>query len=177
MKVYIETYGCAANQSESEIMAGILQSKGHEIVYNIGDSDVVIVNTCYVKSPTEQKILFRLREIQKQYPEKKLIIGGCMPEGARDRLKEFDASLVGTHQITKIDQVVQKVSQRKKVELIGGKEDVKLCLPKIRKNPVVDIVPISCGCNGACNYCAVRYAKGNLISYPKNKLLDEIRSS
>ncbi len=174
MRVYIETYGCAANQNESEIMAGILRSKAHEIVRKIEDSDVIIVNTCYVKSPTEQKILFRLSEIKEKYPDKKLIIAGCMPEGAYDRISKFDASMISTHQITKIDQVVQK---KGKVELVGGKADIKLCLPKIRKNPVVDIVPISSGCSGSCTYCAVRYAKGALFSYPKNKIIDEIKSS
>lgn len=179
MNIYIETYGCSASQNESEIMAGLLQKAGYDIVKNEKYADLIIITTCYVKSPTEQKIIFRLKDLQTSYPEKKLIISGCMPEGAYRRLVDTvpDASLVSTHQITKIVQTVQKTLEGKRVEFLGESKEVKLCLPKIRKNPVVDIVPISSGCNSNCSYCCVRLAKGKLFSYPQEKIAEEIGSA
>ena len=175
--VYIQTYGCSENLGESEIMAGLLTKSGFDIVKNIENSDLVILNTCYVKSPTEQKILFRIKDIQEKYPEKKLIISGCMVEAAYEKVLDVapEANLVSTHHITEIPKVAKKTLDGKKIELIGKREEVKLCLPKIRKNPIIDIVPISSGCTGYCSYCSVKFAKGELFSYPKDKILEEIK--
>lgn len=179
INIYVEVYGCAVSQGESEIIAGLLQKAGFEIVKNIEISDIIIIVTCYVKKITEQKLLFRIEDIQKKYPDKKLIISGCMPEIDHNKVISIapNASIVSTHHITKIAQAVQKTLKGKKVELLGESKEIKLCLPRIRKNPIVDIVPISSGCNSNCSYCCVRFAKGKLFSYPKNKILDEISSS
>ena len=71
MQVYIETYGCSSSRSDSQIMAGLLTRSGFNIVNNIDIADIVIVNTCIVKQVTENKIRFRISEIQKKYPKKK----------------------------------------------------------------------------------------------------------
>jgi MiaB-like tRNA modifying enzyme len=177
--IYIETYGCSNSQTESEIMAGLLEQAGFRIINNEKYSDLIIVVTCYVKSATEQKIIFRLKELQEKYPKKKLIIAGCMPEGIYRRLVDTapNANLVSTHHITKIVQAVQKTLEGKRVEFLGESKEVKLCLPKIRKNPVIAIVPISSGCNSYCSYCCVRLAKGKLFSYPKEKIIEEVKNS
>ena len=67
-RIYIETYGCANNMAESQIMAGILTRNNFEIINNIELSDVVILNTCSVKNATINKIICRMMEIQKKYP-------------------------------------------------------------------------------------------------------------
>ena len=85
MKVYLETYGCTFNQADGQIMANILGDE-HEIVDDITDADVVILNTCYVKLPTEQKMITRINKIKTEYPDKKLIVGGCMVEVDSERL-------------------------------------------------------------------------------------------
>ena len=102
-----------------------------------------------------------------------------MPEVIKDKLESIapNASLVSTHHIRKIARAVQMVLKNKKVEFIGDSSEIKLCLPRIRKNPVIDIVPISSGCSGACTYCAVKLAKGELFSYPKAKIIQEITES
>ncbi|MDD5416715.1 MAG: threonylcarbamoyladenosine tRNA methylthiotransferase, partial [Candidatus Aenigmarchaeota archaeon] len=179
MNIFIETYGCSANMHESEIMGGILQKAGFEIVNDIDNSDLVIINSCIVKSVTEQKLLYRLEEIITQYPDKKIIVAGCAPETIKDKIYNIspEINLVSTHHVRKIDQCVSKISQGKHVELFGETNDVKLCLPVLRKNPVIDIVPISSGCVGNCTYCATRLAKSKLFSYPKNKIIEEISKS
>jgi threonylcarbamoyladenosine tRNA methylthiotransferase CDKAL1 len=174
--IYIETYGCSVSLGESEIMAGLLEQAGFNVVRNEKIADLIIVITCYVKTPTEQRILFRLKELQEKYPDKKLIISGCMPEGIYNKLVDIapDASLVSTHHITKIVNAVKKTLEGKRVELLGESDEIKLCLPKIRKNPLIGIVPISSGCNSNCSYCCVRIAKGKLFSYPKEKIIKEV---
>ncbi len=178
MNIYVETYGCSANIHEGEVMKGLLQKAGFEVVASIGPADLVIINSCVVKTVTEQKLLYRLNEIRKKYPEKKLIVTGCAPETIKDKLLDIDPdmNLVSTHQIKKIAQAAKKVLEGKHIELIGETADVKLMLPKIRENPVIGIVPISSGCAGACTYCLTRLAKGKLFSYPKVKIIDEISS-
>ena len=65
MKVYLETYGCTFNQADGQIMSSILMEE-HEVVTNIEDADVIILNTCYVKLPTEQKMITRINKIKSQ---------------------------------------------------------------------------------------------------------------
>jgi MiaB-like tRNA modifying enzyme len=177
--IYIEAYGCSASQGEAEIMAGLLEQAGFNIIKNKKYADLIIVVTCYVKSPTEHRILFRIKQLQEIYPEKKLIIAGCMPEGLYNIVFDTapEASLASTHHVKEIVQAVKKTLQGKRVEYLGESNEVKLCLPRIRKNPIVDIVPISSGCNSACSYCCVRFAKGKLFSYPKEMIIKEIENS
>ncbi|MEE3444497.1 MAG: threonylcarbamoyladenosine tRNA methylthiotransferase, partial [Methanobrevibacter sp.] len=75
MKVFIETYGCTFNQADSEIMAGILAKEGMELVDDVVDADAIIVNTCYVKLPTESKVINRIKGLQEAYPDKQVIVG------------------------------------------------------------------------------------------------------
>lgn len=177
--IYIESYGCSASQCEAEIMAGLLEAAGFDVIKNEKYADLIIIVTCYVKSPTEQRILFRIKQLKESYHNKKLIIAGCMPEGIYRTVASIapDASLVSTHHVKEIAQAVKKTLEGKRVEYLGKSEEVKLCLPKIRKNPVIDIVPISSGCNSSCAYCCVRLAKGKLFSYPKDIIIKEIENS
>ena len=179
MNIYIESYGCSTSQAEAEIMAGLLEQAGFNIIKEEKYADLIIVVTCYVKSPTEQRILFRIKQLQKLHPKKKLIIAGCMPEGMYRKLVNIvpEASLVSTHHVKDISKAVKKTLEGKRVEYLGKSEEIKLCLPKIRKNPIIDIVPISSGCNSACAYCCVRFAKGSLFSYPKEMIIKEIENS
>ncbi|MCK4531678.1 MAG: threonylcarbamoyladenosine tRNA methylthiotransferase, partial [Candidatus Aenigmarchaeota archaeon] len=72
--VYLETYGCSANQAHSETMEGSLVDNGFKITKDIGKADVIVINTCVVKSPTENKIRERIRFFVRGYPNKKLVI-------------------------------------------------------------------------------------------------------
>jgi len=179
MRVYIETYGCSNNQSESEIMGGLLKQEGIELVDNIGSSNAIILNTCYVKSVTEQKIFFRLKEIQKNYPEKKLIVTGCIPSAAPERIEKVapQASLISTHQITKVVPVLHKTLNGEKVKELGKDGNNKVNLPKHRINQVINIVSVGSGCSSSCSFCATKLAKGFISSYPKGKIVEDIRKS
>lgn len=175
--VYIETYGCSANSDESQIISGLLSRAGHEIVRDIVKSDIIIINTCSVKSATVNKILFRINEFILQYPDKKIIVTGCLPETESEALSGLGLSIVSTNHIRKMPAIVSDVMGGKIACITGHSRDVKLCLPKIRDNPVIDIVPICSGCASACSFCATRLAKGRIFSYPEEKIMCEIESA
>ncbi len=179
MRIHIESYGCTANQADGEIMAGLLKGVGHDIVEGPNIADLIIVNSCIVKTPTEDKLIFRLSELAKKYPGKPLIITGCAPEAIADRLKSVapNANLVSTHHIKKITQAVKAISNGRHIELIGETDDIKLGFPRIRKNPMIAIVQIASGCIGECAYCETRFAKGGLHSFPKGKIIDEVKNA
>lgn len=176
--VYIENYGCSSSRNDSEIMAGMLNRAGFSVVDSIDLADIIIVNTCIVKSATEQKIVSRLQNIRKKYPEKKIILAGCMPEAEYSIGKNAapEANMISANYVDDIVKVVEKTVSNKRIEIVGkGKKD-KTCLPKIRKNPVLDIVEICSGCPNNCSYCIVKLVKGSLFSYPPDKIIQEIKN-
>jgi len=175
MKIYIETFGCTFNQADSQIMAGILKDNDGIISDSPEDADVIIMNTCYVKHPTEQKVINKIRKIKNQYPNKKLIISGCMVEIDPEKLENTapDASWIGPHKIKSTYDVVKSVLRGDIVRSTGNSNDFKVCLPKIRSNPLIHIVQICEGCDGNCSYCCTRFARGNLQSYPSELIKKE----
>ena len=179
MKVFIETYGCTFNQGDSEIMAGTLLEEGMGIVDSIEDADVVIVNTCYVKLPTESKIINRIKTIQKDFPDKKLIVGGCMVEVDPKKLENAGptCSWIGPHQLNKIGDVVKATMNGEISRVSGFSKDSKVCVPKKRQDPLIHIIPICEGCLGQCTYCCTRFARGSLYSYPIADIVEEAKSA
>jgi MiaB-like tRNA modifying enzyme len=179
MKVYIETFGCTFNQGDSQIMAGLLKENSAEIVEKAEDADIIIVNTCYVKHPTEQKVLNRIQGVQKEFPDKKLIISGCMVEIDPEKLNKAapSAGWIGPRQIKSTVDVVESCIDGESARIIGHGTDIKAGLPKIRFNPKVHIVQICEGCTGKCTYCCTRFARGRLQSYPVNIIKKEVEDA
>ncbi|MGB9938179.1 MAG: tRNA (N(6)-L-threonylcarbamoyladenosine(37)-C(2))-methylthiotransferase [Methanobacterium sp.] len=179
MKVYIETFGCTFNQGDSQIMAGLLKENNAEIVENIEDSDVIIVNTCYVKHPTEQKVINRIQKVERDFPDKKLIISGCMVEIDPEKLNNAapSAGWIGPRQIKSTIEVIESCHNGESVRIIGHGTDIKAGLPKMRFNPMVHIVQICEGCVGRCTYCCTKFARGKLQSYPVNIIKKEVEEA
>lgn len=173
-RVYIETYGCTANQGDSEIIAGLLQRAGFTIVEKPENAEIGIINTCVVKESTEKRMIYRIQKL-KNFFGNKLIVAGCMPVAEYKKIRKItNASLVGPKGITEIVKVVKKVSEGKRIEILNSKKP-KICLPRIRRNPVIAIVQISEGCLSGCSFCLTRYARGRLVSYPPEKIVSEIK--
>lgn len=173
-KFYLETYGCTANQNNSEIIIGILTKAGYKLTKNPKLANVIIVNTCIVKLKTEDKIRFRLKEIQKKYPKKKLVLAGCMPEANYKLCKELapNASLVNTFHVSEITKAINK-----KIDLCGKRKEHKVNLPKINLKKDTTNIQIAEGCLSFCNYCQVKSAKGKLCSVPIKDIIKEIKST
>jgi len=172
--IYIETFGCSANQSNSEIMAGLLARAGLNIVKNKEIADVIILNTCIVKGPTEQRMCSRIKELA----SKKLVVAGCMPSAEADKIKRIapKAVLVGVHDFKKILLAVSSVIKGKQKEFLSERNEEMLCMPKIPFNKVISITQISEGCPGNCSYCFTKLAKGDLFSYSQQNILKSVKN-
>ncbi|MBW2977230.1 tRNA (N(6)-L-threonylcarbamoyladenosine(37)-C(2))-methylthiotransferase [Candidatus Woesearchaeota archaeon] len=170
-KVFIKTFGCSLNQSDSEVMAGLLKKANFEIVKNSKEADLIIINSCTVKRPTEKRFFKYLEKVKEL--EKPIIIAGCIPQTDPEKVSGY--SLVGTSQINNIVEIVEETINGGLLVSLTEEKNQRLNLPKIRKNPVVEIIPISEGCLGEpCAYCKVKSARGDLKSYAKEDVLRQI---
>ena len=163
-RIFIKTFGCSHNASDSEYMAGILASEGYEIVTTLESSDLAIINSCTVKSPSQAAFLNSV--IKSKNFKKKIVVGGCVPQAERNLKGLENCSIVGVSQIDKINFIVEKTLEGNIVRFLENKTLPSLLLPKIRRNKFIEIIPISQGCLGSCTYCKTKQARGKLISYP-----------
>lgn len=175
--VYIKTMGCSANQAESEIMAGLLKENGSEIVDKPKDANVILTNVCTVKGETTA--LREIRKLKKNNPKKRFVVGGCVTDKLLSEIKIVDdkTSILNTHNFDKITEVVDKTLKGETTEILDKSNLVKVCLPKIRYNKTINIVPIASGCTSYCTYCSTKLVKGDIFSYPKDMIIKEIKSS
>ena len=175
MKVFIESYGCTFNQADGQIIAGNLHANDIDIVDNIDEADIVIVNTCYVKLPTEDKMTFRIQKLQKEYPDKKIIVGGCMVEIDPEKLDKIgpNISWIGPHQLNKSASVVNATYCGDVIRETGFSKESKVCVPKVGDDSLIHILQICEGCLGACTFCCTRFARGPLNSYPISDIVFE----
>ena len=176
VKVYFTTQGCSSNLRESEIMTGLLDHSGYEIAKDGNESEVNVVNICTVKGDmTALKEIIRLK---KKFPEKKLIVAGCINDSIIPKIKNLDKniSLVNTHNLGKISAVVENSVNGTVLELLDKKYEQKVNLPSVRKNPVIGIVPILNGCNYFCTFCSTKLVKGKLFSYPMDAIREDVKS-
>jgi len=173
-RVYLETYGCNANKSDTEIMMGILTEAGFEIVDSIEVSDVAIINTCIVKTPTAKRMERRIKEIYNS--GKPLIVAGCMAKAERERIEKFasKASMITPDAIDKIVDAVIRTINGEKV-IVDSEKKEKVLLPTIPLNKIISIVQISSGCLSACTFCETRIAKGILKSYRPSSIIERIK--
>lgn len=174
MKIYLETHGCTFNQADTDIMVNILTKK-YDIVPDVEEADVIILNTCYVKLPTEQKMITKIRKFRTEFPDKKLIVGGCMVEVDPERLEKFagDNCWIGPHKIDRIDDVVTRAVNGEVVHEYGKTTTVKAGKNKKSNDTLIHILQICEGCNGQCTFCCTRIARGFLISYPIDIIVEE----
>lgn len=163
-KICIITFGCSLNISDSEIMAGILKEHDFEMVSAPALADIIIINTCTVKHTTETNFWKLLKNLKEK--GKPIIIAGCIAQTDPERLGEF--SLIGTTQINNIAFAVEETLAGNIVKMAAKQHAdsiFRFTLPKIRRNPVVEILPISQGCLGSCSYCKTKAARFELQSY------------
>ena len=179
MKVYIETYGCTFNQADSQIIAGVLKENEIDIIDNIEDADVIIINTCYVKLPTENKVVYKIQQLQKNFPDKKIIVGGCMVEIDPEKLEKIgpNCSWIGPHQLNKSAEIVNATYCGDVIRESGFSKESKVGVPKFVEDGLIHIIQICEGCIGACTFCCTRFARGPLNSYPISDIVGEARKA
>jgi MiaB-like tRNA modifying enzyme len=176
-KIFAEVYGCSANVADFEIALGLLRRNGYRIVDDAEESDLNIIFTCIVKTPTANRMIHRIRELTKL--KKPLIVAGCMSKTERKTVEKINpkASLVGPDSIEMVPEVVRKTLSGKKVVFTKDLRKPKICLPRVRRNHLIDIVPIAIGCLSNCSYCEVKFARGKLFSYPPRMIVEEVKQA
>ncbi len=176
--IFVQTYGCTSNKADSQIMMGLLRQAGYRITDNENDADYLIVNSCAVKSATEDKIIHRLKKLSKF--NKKIIIAGCLTKVNSERIKKtvpnFSA-MIDPRSVHKIVDVVEQVKDGKEniVELSEKPAD-KPKLPRFSFSKVIDIIKLSEGCLSNCTFCATKLARGNLYSYRPDIIRDAVKA-
>ncbi len=177
--IYIQTFGCTANQNNSEILKGILTQSGYQITNNQDIADIIILNTCIVKQKTEDKIKRKIQDLKKQ-KNKLIIITGCMPETDAKAIQQLNnkAILLGTHHMKDIINLIKdhQDNKLKDEKYLDYQREEKLNLPKLPINKLISICQISEGCLGNCSYCKTKLAKGKLFSYPEQDIIKTIES-
>lgn len=180
-KVIFRTYGCSNNFSESEAMQGLLEKAGFSTTESeqYEDADVIVFNMCSVKGPSINHCLRQIKAVKEKSPQKNVVVAGCVPRELIPTIKGIssDISVVSTHHIDQIAEVVEKTLHDDPARLVAFSTKPKLGFPKRRKNPVVGIVPILSGCNDHCTYCSTKLIKGPTVSYPEQMIVQEVANA
>ena len=176
MEIFFESYGCTANHNSTEIMKGLVRQAGFNITSNLNYADLIIINSCIVKEPTEEKIRRRIQDLLKD--KKRIILAGCMPRLNREKLFSNNLFLLDTSQTKNLINLIQDIYSNAYEEgkYLQHRNEIKLNLPKISKEKLIGITQISEGCLGKCAYCITRFAKGKLFSYPQEEIIKSVKS-
>ncbi|XP_044750323.1 threonylcarbamoyladenosine tRNA methylthiotransferase [Coccinella septempunctata] len=175
--IYVKTWGCAHNSSDSEYMAGQLAEYGYRITTEDKEiADLWLLNSCTVKNPAEDHFRNEINAAKKL--GKHIIVSGCVPQGAPKTNFIQGLSIIGVQQIDRIVEAVEETLKGNTVVMLGTKKQAgkkmggaSLLLPKIRRNPLIEIIAINTGCLNECTYCKTKHARGNLGSYPPEEIV------
>jgi tRNA-2-methylthio-N6-dimethylallyladenosine synthase len=186
-KIYIETYGCQMNFSDSEIVVSIMTENNFETTTQINESDVIFINTCSIRDNAEKRVMGRLKIMQslrKKNPN--LIIGviGCMAERLKTQLLEEEKlgmridMVVGPDAYRDLPQLMLDVeSGQKACNIILSEEETYADITPIKYsgNKVSAYISIMRGCENFCSYCVVPYTRGKERSRNPQTIINEAR--
>lgn len=164
--IYFETYGCPSNKADTEVMKALL---GARVCEKEEEADIVIVNSCGVKGQTERKILKRVSLL---CDKKKVIVTGCLPK-ITERI-DGRASLLGIN-VSDILSAVSEVEKGNRVVNVRDRHENKASLQ--RRFSLITTIPISEGCLHVCTYCATRFARGSLHTFPKKTIVGVMKDA
>jgi tRNA-2-methylthio-N6-dimethylallyladenosine synthase len=180
-KVYLETFGCQMNVSDSERAASSLESEGYEIVSNENLADIVLFNTCSVREKAEHKLYSKVGKIRSQQNLKKPLIGvlGCVAQLEGETLfqKSQIDFVLGTKAVGRVSDAIEHVLNGRKhfVDLGEREENYDWSVSETQRNsPYVGFVPIIEGCNKFCTYCIVPFSRGREKSLPAVQIIQQV---
>ena len=176
-KVFINTWGCSHNKSDSEYIAGVLLKEGYELIDENRkyDADVWVLNGCTVKDPSELSFDKNINLAKKNGI--KLVLAGCVTQA--DSKKYTDYSIIGIHELDRVGEAVEEtlkgytVKYMKRKRKDGGNS---LSLPKVRMNKFIEIIPINTGCLNNCTYCKTKLARSGLNSYKEDEIIERVKT-
>ncbi|MFK7811834.1 MAG: tRNA (N6-isopentenyl adenosine(37)-C2)-methylthiotransferase MiaB [Maribacter sp.] len=182
-KLYIESYGCAMNFSDSEIVASILANEGFNTTPNLEDADLVLVNTCSIREKAELTVRKRLEKfnaIKKHRPHLKVGVLGCMAERLKSQLLEEEKivdMVVGPDAYKDLPNLIKEVDAgRDAVNVVLSKEETygDIAPVRLQTNGVSALVSITRGCDNMCTFCVVPFTRGRERSRNPQSILEEV---
>ncbi len=183
-RFYIESYGCAMNFADSEVVASILNSEGFGATANFEEADLILVNTCSIREKAEVTIRKRLTEFRKTKESRPgVLIGilGCMAERLKSKLLEEEKlvdMVVGPDAYRSLPGLVEEAqSGQKGVNVLLSRDETYADISPIRlnSNGVTAFVSIMRGCNNMCSFCVVPFTRGRERSRDADSILAEVK--
>lgn len=183
-KLYIESYGCAMNFSDSEIVASILMNNGYNTTQTLEEADLVLVNTCSIRDKAEQTIRKRLEKynaVKRINPKMKVGVLGCMAERLKDKFLEEEKIVdlvVGPDAYKDLPNLLNEVEEgRDAINVILSKEETYGDISPVRlmSNGITALVSITRGCDNMCTFCVVPFTRGRERSREPQSILSEIQ--
>ena len=183
-KLFIESYGCAMNFSDSEIVASILANEGYNTTQNLEDADLVLLNTCSIRDKAEQTVRKRLEKynaVKREHnPKMKVGVLGCMAERLKTKFLEEEKIVdlvVGPDAYKDLPNLLNEVEEgRDAINVILSKEETYGDISPVRLNTngVTAFVSITRGCDNMCTFCVVPFTRGRERSRNPQSILEEI---
>lgn len=180
-KVYLETFGCQMNVSDSERVATQLAADGFEMTPNESAADVVLFNTCSIREKAEHKLYTRVGQVRNTDGEKPLVgVMGCVAQLEGETLFRKSPGVdfvIGTQAIGRVSKVIENVYEKRGnvCDLDVREENYDwTTAPAQRHSPFVAFVPIIEGCNKFCTYCIVPFSRGREKSIPAAEIVRQI---
>lgn len=183
-KLYIESYGCQMNFSDSEIVASILEKEGFDTTSDINTADVIFLNTCSIREKAEQTVRHRLTHIngfKKQNPELLVGILGCMAERLKAKLLEEEKIVdlvAGPDAYRDLPKLIQQVDEGDKaVNTFLSREETYADINPVRlnSNGVTAFISIMRGCDNMCSFCVVPFTRGRERSRDPQSIVKEAK--
>jgi tRNA-2-methylthio-N6-dimethylallyladenosine synthase len=184
-KLFIESYGCAMNFSDSEIVASILTNQGYNTTQKLEEADLVLVNTCSIRDKAEQTIRKRLEKYnavkREVNPNMKVGVLGCMAERLKEKFLDEEKIVdlvVGPDAYKDLPNLLSEVSAgRDAINVILSKDETYGDISPVRlmSNGITALVSITRGCDNMCTFCVVPFTRGRERSREPQSIISEIQ--
>ncbi len=179
---YIESYGCAMNFNDSEIVASILYAEGYGATKQPEKADLILINTCSIREKAEQTVRFRLQHFKgfkKQKPALQVGILGCMAERLKSQLLEEEKlvdMVVGPDAYRSLPGLIREsTGGQKGIDVLLSREETYGDISPVRldENGVTSFISIMRGCNNMCSFCVVPFTRGRERSRNPHTIVQE----
>ena len=183
-RFYIESYGCAMNFSDSEIVASILMGEGYGATKNYEEADLILLNTCSIREKAEQTVRKRLTEFRKlKLARPATLVGvlGCMAERLKSKFLEEEKLVdivIGPDAYRTLPQLISEAEAgQRAVNVLLSREETYADISPVRlnSNGITAFVSIMRGCNNMCSFCVVPFTRGRERSRNPKSILKECR--
>jgi tRNA-2-methylthio-N6-dimethylallyladenosine synthase len=182
---YVESYGCAMNFADSEVVASILQSNGYGATKNCEQADLILLNTCSIREKAEATVRKRLTEFRKlKKINPGILVGvlGCMAERLKEKFLQEERLVdlvVGPDAYRTLPGLIEEAETgQKAVNVLLNRDETYADISPIRlnSNGVNAFVSIMRGCNNMCSFCVVPFTRGRERSRDANSIIEECKN-